>query len=64
MPLQVTGGTRSFKHDLKRQAPSRAGQTSRSASALGVLACIAKCRQGNLRAGPPSLRPRPFAAGL
>eukprot|EP00959_Pyramimonas_sp_CCMP1952_P032260 677176-Pyramimonas_sp.AAC.1 len=33
MLLQVMGGTQSFKHDLKRHTPYRAGQTSRSAAA-------------------------------
>eukprot|EP00959_Pyramimonas_sp_CCMP1952_P425541 8913877-Pyramimonas_sp.AAC.1 len=59
---QVMGGTQSFKRDLKRHAPYRAGQTSRSVAAWGVLVCTVKCRQGNLRAGPPSIWLRPFAA--
>eukprot|EP00959_Pyramimonas_sp_CCMP1952_P297360 6220733-Pyramimonas_sp.AAC.2 len=33
-------------------------------AAGGVLACTVKCRQGNVRAGPPSLRTRLFAALL
>eukprot|EP00959_Pyramimonas_sp_CCMP1952_P144923 3033815-Pyramimonas_sp.AAC.1 len=33
MLLQVVGCTQSFKHGLKRHAPYRAGQTSRSAAA-------------------------------
>eukprot|EP00959_Pyramimonas_sp_CCMP1952_P165578 3461146-Pyramimonas_sp.AAC.1 len=33
MLLQVMGGIRSFKHDLKSHAPYRAGQTSRSVAA-------------------------------
>eukprot|EP00959_Pyramimonas_sp_CCMP1952_P240377 5023493-Pyramimonas_sp.AAC.1 len=33
MLLPVMGGTQSFKHDLERHIPYRAGQTSRSAAA-------------------------------
>eukprot|EP00959_Pyramimonas_sp_CCMP1952_P410723 8607023-Pyramimonas_sp.AAC.1 len=33
MLLQIMGGAQSFKHDLKRHTPYRAGQTSRSAAA-------------------------------
>eukprot|EP00959_Pyramimonas_sp_CCMP1952_P341841 7160796-Pyramimonas_sp.AAC.1 len=33
MLLQAMGGTQSFKYDLKRHTPYRAGQTSRPAAA-------------------------------
>eukprot|EP00959_Pyramimonas_sp_CCMP1952_P009197 191881-Pyramimonas_sp.AAC.1 len=33
MLLHIMGCTQSFKHDVRRQTPYRAGQTSRSAAA-------------------------------
>eukprot|EP00959_Pyramimonas_sp_CCMP1952_P424259 8886544-Pyramimonas_sp.AAC.1 len=33
MPLQVMGGKRTFKHDLQRHTPYRAGQSSSSDAA-------------------------------
>eukprot|EP00959_Pyramimonas_sp_CCMP1952_P164412 3437174-Pyramimonas_sp.AAC.1 len=64
MLLQVMGGIQSFKHDLKSHTPYQVGRTSCFAAAIGVPVCTERHRQGNLRAGPPSLRPRPFAALL
>eukprot|EP00959_Pyramimonas_sp_CCMP1952_P315434 6601982-Pyramimonas_sp.AAC.1 len=48
--LQVMGGTQSFKRDLKRHTPYRAGQTTLFEAARGILACRGICSQGHLRA--------------
>eukprot|EP00959_Pyramimonas_sp_CCMP1952_P270048 5645422-Pyramimonas_sp.AAC.1 len=63
------GGPQSFKHDLKRHTPYRAGQTGSSEPpeewpSAGQLACEVTCAQGKLHAGQPASLNPPAAACL